>query len=355
MSFNICFVAPKPPPYGGIANWVSEVCKFLEKQKVEFLIIDTSPKKRETEGRNILDRVIGGGIGLIQVRNRAIKAIRRYKPNVLHLVTSGSLSVIRDLFISSVFNKYKIPVVYHIHFGRIPDIVKRNTKEWNVIKKIIIKAKYVIAIDKPTYYILNEYFGDKIKYIPNPINTGEMPQINSKKYKKCMFLGWIIREKGIEELLLAWQEIVKEYVDWELELVGPYKDEYYKELQGKYSFDNISLKGEVSHNEAMELLNKSDIFILPSYTEGCPYVVMEALVLGKKVIASGVGNIPDMIEERNGTIVEVRNSSDLTDAIRESINEIDNFDRMLVHKSAINEYDIEIIMKKYFELWKGQV
>ena len=66
---NIIFVAPIPPPYGGIANWMAMLSRYLDAEmndKILYKIIDTSPKKRVTEGRGIIQRVAGGLLSLIK-------------------------------------------------------------------------------------------------------------------------------------------------------------------------------------------------------------------------------------------------------------------------------------------------
>ena len=58
----------------------------------------------------------------------------------------------------------------------------------------------------------------------------------------------------------------------------------YSELKSKYSFENIILYGEKPHDETLKLINNSEVLILPSYTEGFPNVILEAMSLGKAVI-----------------------------------------------------------------------
>ena len=96
---NICFVAPLPPPYGGIANWMAMLSRYLSKERasdITFSIVDTSPKKRVTEGRGIVHRVFGGMLSLVKTSLRLKKELKRSNPDCVHITTSGSLGLIRD-------------------------------------------------------------------------------------------------------------------------------------------------------------------------------------------------------------------------------------------------------------------
>lgn len=350
---RVCFVSPLPPPYGGIANWTAMIQKYLDENyfdRIEYNIVNTSPGKRVTEGRSSWERVIGGGIGMLRVR-RQIKYLLRKRVDCVHLATSGSLSVFRDFFIARLLIKNNIPFVYHIHFGRIPELMEKNNLEWKLLDYVIKISKTTITIDKMTYERIKNQCNDKVVYIPNPINSKDMPKAKKSNSKKVMFLGWVVKEKGIEELLAAWQILSLKHKEWKLEIVGPYKEEYKQSLLERYNCERINFHGEKPHKQAMELLNDSEIFCLPSYTEGCPYVIMEALMLGKVIVATDVGNIPEMVQEDNGFIVPSKNKKKLERALEQGIRHCDTYDMDCIAEDALRRYDIQSIVKKYIKEW----
>jgi glycosyltransferase involved in cell wall biosynthesis len=78
----------------------------------------------------------------------------------------------------------------------------------------------------------------------------------------------------------------------------------------------VHLAGAVGRLQLAELLNAADVFTLPSFTEGCPNVVSEALACGAPVVATSVGAIPQMIcSERYGLLVPPRDQEALDDAL----------------------------------------
>lgn len=355
---RICFVAPFPPPYGGIANWMAMMCRYIDAEKkgeISYEVINTAPKKRVTEGRTLWERIVGGGINAYisckQLRERLL--VGHFE--CVHLTTSGSLSLIRDYLLCCIANRLDVPIVYHIHFGRIPEMNMKDGIEWKFFKRILKKVNVVLVIDKKTFECLFPLLKERVSYIPNPIDIKKLPGITKNTEKIVMYLGWVIKEKGIEELLEAWEHIYVENPDWMLYIVGPYDEEYYEYLKQQYNLQGVEFFGEKPHNEAMKLLNAASIFVLPSYTEGCPYSVMEAMALAKPVIATAVGNIPDMLYENCGIVVESKNYREIEDAVKRLIS--NPYERNLFGCCAYGKvektYLVENVVQMYISRWRN--
>lgn len=320
MKEKICLVSPFPPPYGGIANWSNMINGFYGKsEKYELKIINIAPKQRSTEGRGLLSRVFVSGFDMLK-KNRELKAVlKKNKIKCIHMTTSGQLAVIRDLLLMHTAKKHGVPVVYHLHFGRVPQISEANTKEWQLLKKAMLKAKTVIAIDNTSLEALKKHCPNANSvFVPNPIDTKLLPT-PQKTEKAVAYLGWVIPAKGTRELVSAWNTVGKAHPDWSLWVIGPAKDEYLSELKALSTAENVIFFGEKAHGDAMELINKAEIFVLPSYTEGFPYVILEAMALKKAIAATSVGAIPEMLSENSGIVFEPRSEEALCKALEELI------------------------------------
>ncbi len=360
-ALNICFVAPLPPPYGGIANWSAMMRRFLDKEyneKIEYIFINSAPKKRMTEGRNLFDRVVISGFGMLGIIREVKKTVERQRPNCIHITTSGSLALIRDYFILKYANKHGINTSYHIRFGKIPEVLSKKSFQRKLFVKNIGNANTVIAIDKRTYDALCEYgIENKARLIPNPIYLAELPKPAENKDKVISFVGWLVKQKGIEELLEAWERVVNEEEDdgYKLRLIGPYKEEYLNELNRRFSFERVIVTGELEHGKVLDAVNESKGFVLPSYSEGFPNAVLEAMALKTAVIGSKVGAIPEMLEDSCGFIMEPKNVDSLHDTIirlikGESNNFIDN-----AYNKATTIYSLDMIINNYMEVWQNAV
>lgn len=354
---RLCLIAPVPPPYGGIANWTRLINSYISENRddVECAILNTASKLRATEGRTLWNRVVDGGFSMIKKSIVLSGIIKNSRPDVIHITTSGQLAIFRDIALLKKAKKEHIPTVYHIRFGRISQIADNNTREWRHISKAIMLASEVVTIDNETCRSIRKYLPDtKVVYIPNPVDISKLPEPADKKSKKVVFLGWLIKEKGIEELLLAWKQVFEKHTDWALLLVGPCLPKYLAYLREKYSFEGVNYEGEKNHEEAMNLLNSSEIFILPSYTEGFPNVILEAMTLSKPIIATKVGAIPDMLENDCGVLINKEDSSDIVKALEGLI--ADKNRRVLLGNNAMRKirthYCVELVFQEYMREWK---
>lgn len=352
---RLCLAAPVPPPYGGIGNWVLLMKKHIgTRGDIDIDIINTAPTQRSIDGRSLWDRVIVQGL-LIFSKNKELKdVIRKNKPDVIHITTSGQLAIIRDIILLLTAKRKKVSSVYHIRFGRIKEISDKNSIEWRMISKAMLLASEVIAIDKTTYEAVRGKLPSvKLSYIPNPIDVSNLPEPKRNNNNTILFLGWVVKTKGIEELLAAWKHVRQEHEDWKLMIVGPCNEKYLTYLKTNYSLEGVEFTGEKDHESAIELLNNSGVFILPSYTEGFPNVVLEAMALAKPIIASRVGAIPDMLSEDCGLLINERNTSDVEGALKELIADTEMRSSIgeNAYKKLLEKYTVEKIFDKYMEVW----
>lgn len=354
---RICMIAPLPPPYGGIANWLLVTKKYIKRCKSDIIlqIVDISPHKRITEGRKLVDRIFDGGINMLRQKRLLKKLIRENRPDVIHITTSGQFAIVRDLIFLIYAKKVQIPVAYHIHFGRIADIEKRNTIEWKLMRRAIQLADDIISIDQQTFDIVKQYKSEeKCFCIPNPFDIEECKEIkNDNKEQFIIFVGWVIQTKGIEELLQAWNSIQHEISDIKLYIVGPYNDKYKEILCRKYNCERIIFFGEVSHKETLKMIQKAQLLILPSHTEGFPNVILEAMALETPVIATDVGAVSRMLGNECGYVVPPKDLVKLALAIKECLISPDKNKEVAINakKKLMDNYSAEIICKKYYDIW----
>ncbi len=111
------------------------------------------------------------------------------------------------------------------------------------------------------------------------------------------------------------------------------------------------------NERAMELLAASEGLVLPSYTEGFPNVVVEAMAMGKPVIATDVGAIPDMLAGGCGVVVLPRD----TDALRAALETVmgDPVLRRTMgergRSKAISAYSVEAVFNRLLGIWRESV
>jgi glycosyltransferase involved in cell wall biosynthesis len=137
------------------------------------------------------------------------------------------------------------------------------------------------------------------------------------KKKYILYLGRIKSTKGIKELLDSIGKFENE--DLELLLVGEGSDsEKYKNYLVENGIKNARFLGAIYGDAKLDYLAACNCLILPSYTEGAPVVLMEAIARNLPVIATNVGGIPKMIKGgREGIIIKPKSKDDIVRAIKE--------------------------------------
>lgn len=352
---SVCLVSPLPPPYGGIGHWTSMISKYASGRKdAELVVVNTAPRWRSIHSNGLLLRSIGGGIQLIRDVGRLIKAFLFRRFDVVHLTTSGHLAAIRDLFVSYVAWIFGVPLVYHIRFGRIPAIASSGTLEWRLIHRVMRRAAAVITIDKATLGAVEQYApGVNVVLIPNCVNMAKLPkpQDGSGEEKTALFVGWVVATKGIGELVEAWAKVNP--AGWKLEIVGPVDSDYREQLLARFHPEHIEFVGELPHAQAMERMAKCDLFVLPSYTEGFPNAVVEAMALGRAIVATDVGAIPEMLDGDAGVLVRSRDAQALAKALDTVIGDATLRERIRTQalEKAKRQYTIDVVFDAYIELW----
>lgn len=351
---RVCLVAPLPPPYGGIANWTVLVRRFTQvRSDINLDIVDTAPRWRAIDDLTLWKRAVGGGLKLLHDYGRFLYLLWK-SPDVIHLTTSGQLAVARDIAILATARLAGIPTVYHIHFGRIPQIAPKNTREWRMLARAIRMANAVIAIDSATAATIQQRFPHiRTLQIPNGIDLNELPpSAIPSTLRTVLFLGWVIPTKGMAELVQAWAKLKME--GWRCVVAGPGSETYREELRQHFQPEHLEFLAEQSHEAAMQLLAASDVFVLPSHTEGFPNVIIEAMAMGKAIIATSVGAIPEMLSMECGVVVPPHDAAALEKALRQVCSEADLRKAMGVRAQlkACAEYAMDKVLEQLITTWR---
>lgn len=142
---------------------------------------------------------------------------------------------------------------------------------------------------------------------------------NTELEKFILFVGHLEEVKGVEYLIRAFSEISSDFNDFKLILVG--EGEKKQELMDLASSlkinDNVEFKGRLSLEETKNIMKNCYVFVLPSLSEGLPRVLMEAMAMGKAIIASRVAGVPEIIKHNeNGFLFEAKDTKGLVEKLK---------------------------------------
>lgn len=168
-------------------------------------------------------------------------------------------------------------------------------------------------------FLLNHYKFPflKIKVLPNCVKIDRTELIKAYEGQlKLLFIGRIDQDKGFEEIINTLIALYNK-IDYKFFLcgTGPYKEILLNRLNGEIISKYIDF-GIVSGDEKERILKESHIFLLPSYYEGLPNSLLEAMSYGVVPICTPVGSIPSVVvNNETGFLVPVKDSNSITEII----------------------------------------
>lgn len=287
---------------GGIASWTKNLLAYIEEKGIVYVKHADASLYSVSETDTRLHRRI---IIAIQQTPRLLKiywkVLREENPYIVHRTCSGSLGFYRDILFTFIAKYYGVRSVVHFRFGRIPELCEKKNWEYRAMCWVIKHSYRSIIIDSPSYKVLcKDGYSDKIVLIPNPcasdVEKLAREEVQPKESDSYIFVGHLIKTKGVCELVQAFVEIPD---DLELTLIGPYEKEMKifleqvasKKRNGRW----LRIVGSKDKSFVLSAMKVATALVFPTYTEGFPNVVLEAIACGCPVLASGVAAIPDML------------------------------------------------------------
>ncbi len=201
----------------------------------------------------------------------------------------------------------------HTYFRRFLILVFRRANY------IICQGKYWQDVFK--LYVRNP---EKLKivknWLPDQAIAKPLTVFDNEKSDKIslVYLGWLEEYKGILDLVDAVGKVKQQGHNIKLDIwgEGSYKAEIAKRIQSLDLNDCVHLKGWANEETKSKIYNQQSILVLPSYYEGMPNVVLEAMANGLPVIASNISTLPELISNgENGLLYNLNIKNDLSNSI----------------------------------------
>ena len=233
------------------------------------------------------------------------------KYDVVHIHTSREFLFFKDVLLAKMIRtEFNTPIMITIHVGSIDTVYNRIG--WFKKKSIQLLNKYVAKTIFLSKKMQQDFRREGLSQNQSAVLynfhnlASTIKKVAPTNCLQLLFVGAIHREKGILELLRA-LDILKE-MNYHLNICGVLTDKSIKqEIEDivKRLGNKVSFLGYISGEEKTLLYRQSDILILPSYHEGLPLVIMEALGEGCAIISTKVGAIPEVLSEKNCTWIDI--------------------------------------------------
>lgn len=290
-------------------------------------------------------------------RDKKVYFIRSFLKYMIHLSksaqciyvhTSSYNSFRRKLTFIAIAILLQKNLILHIH----PTHFYSYLRELSGIEKFVVnfifeKLQAVIVLTEDMKLKLNNLFPEKTVYIlPNAVDIKRLrpPAIFHRKSNSFLYLGWYIKEKGVYELVDAIEILVHKGVEIKIEFCGTKDIEKFKSYVIKKGLeDRITVNGWVNGRKKIEMLYTCTALILPSHSEGIPNVILEAMATKTPIIATHVGGLKAILNDRENAIIALsQNVKDLSEKLKLCLE-----DSNLRETIAENAY---MDAKKYFDV-----
>lgn len=242
----------------------------------------------------------------------------------------GKNAIKRDaifLKIAKLFGK-KVVVFFH---GWSPDMVEKINKQPNAFLSAYNKADKFIVLAKSIKSDLVKWGISKpIELSTTKINEELLEdfkwQAKSNKTFQLLFLSRIETYKGIYEALKTYKILKAQYPNCSLTIAGDGSQLYNVKNYAKEHLKDVSFLGHVSNDKLKFAFKNADMYLLPSYSEGMPTTVLEAMAFGLPIVSRPVGGLVDFFEnDKMGYLVESLEPQDFADAILKFMEEHDKY------------------------------
>ena len=246
---------------------------------------------------------------------------------LLHAHSAAHGSFWRKSTLCALAWAFRVPYVLHVHDGNFPAFYRRGcnrlARAW--VRFVLRKAARVVVL---TPHWRDEVHGiepaARIRIIGNPVAVPARLEPLRSPARTVLYLAWLQKEKGILDLVHAVPAVLRAVPGARFTIAGRgiaggETPESLRRLARRLGVEQaLHFAGWVNGEQKNRLLRQCDLFVLPSYVEGLPVALLEAMAWGVPVVATRVGGIPDVIENRvNGLLVEPGHPAALARAIVE--------------------------------------
>ena len=317
--------------------------------------IHNSPILNEKYEMNLFSTYIDGNVFM-----RVIYSIFKYlmflftkeykKYDLFHIHMAANTSTYRKMAYAKLILKNNRKYIIHIHAAEYYKFfcAQKNKKKEKIelffknASKIIVLSEYwkktlsdIIPVEN--YYVVN-----------NCIDYDYYSNIIRKKEDSINFLclGRVGERKGSWDITKAVVALKEKGKSFKVFVAGDGEIDKLRKIVLESKIDNYyEIVGWADDNKKIDLFQKTDVLLLPSYNEGLPMAILEAMASGKAIISTYVGAIPEVVKDENGFLIKPGDINGLINAMdacfnNKKLEEIRNNNQEVIRK----HYDLKVFI-----------
>ncbi|PWK18009.1 glycosyltransferase family 4 protein [Xanthomarina spongicola] len=377
---KVLFIGPLPPPYSGPELSTKQLLESDLKNQFDIIFLNTNVRKDNSKKGKI---DLSALLSVLTFNFKLFKRLHFNRPDIAyHLVTPTEIGWLgRDIWF--VFQCRLFGVRKVIHFrGSHLDI---NYKTFRAVSKKLIKyaCKSVDAAIVQSDCLRSQFKGlvseDKVYVIPNTVDNlfKDLDRSNLSKTPQVLFFGHLTKAKGYTDIVKVIPQVASKFPEVKFLFCGNirrgepgvkynqltkerivYEDPFEVEaeiLNSQYK-NNYQNLGIVSGEDKLDLIRKSWLFVLPSYSEGFSRSVLESMAAGLTVLTTPVGANKDVIQNGyNGILVNPGDLESIKDSLINLLGD-QELRHMLTDNGKItfnNEFEESKVVGRYVNLFNS--
>lgn len=309
-SKKILMIGTDPVGKGGIAAVVSV---YRDHGLFRRFGVQYVPTHREG---SMPSKILCGVVGGITI----LRMLLGSRVSLVHAQVASYGSFKRKSMYLALARLFGVPTIFHLHgaeFKKFADEIASPGLRLKIVRTLKDSTQVVALSDSWADYIRSIAPGAQVCSIANPVF---MPTVSGREMEesgRILFLGRADQRKGVFDLLNAFAQVVLHCPNAKLAVGGDGDlDRVRADIQELGLSKSVEVLGWVSGDAKQAQMARAQVFVLPSYDEGLPMAMLEAMAHGKAIVVTPVGGIPEAVQHgQQGLLVQPGAVDDLAQAL----------------------------------------
>jgi glycosyltransferase involved in cell wall biosynthesis len=357
---RVLLLGPARNAVSGVSTHLNQLFESTLSSRFQLLQFQVGSEGRAEGRAGRLLRLIGGPFAFTAY-------LIRTRPRIVHINTSlVPKSYWRDIVFLSVAKAMRCKVVYQVHGGALPgDFFAANRALTALLRRVLSWPDAVVLLARAEMAAYGA-FAPRVRlvHIANAVTSGEA-NLRAERYSasrllRIVYFGRLAADKGIFETIEAVRILRDRGVVVSLTIagIGPASGEITRLIEAHRLADRARLIGAVFGSAKEQFWREAEVLAFPTYREGLPYALLEAMAAGAVPVVSPVGAIPDVVQDGvHGLFVPPRTPQAVANALERLAS-----DRPLLHRlalasraRAVDHYSVARMAKEFDALYTSLI
>jgi len=279
-------VGPDPKERGGIASVMSALSLYFSQHRIPTDTISTI-----IEGNTLTKLVLFTSAWLSLTKTCVFRST-----SIVHIHMSQKGSCLRKSLLALTCLTLKMPYIIHLHGSNFDEFYEYSLNIFTkrIVRFVFFKARKIIALSNSWRNWLERSMSlTNVVAIYNGVPAAAITR-TTPPHPTVLFLGRLSERKGTDTLIAAIRELSKHMPQIRLELAGDGDIDRFRNMAK--DLPNVHFLGWITQDERNMVLSRASVFCLPSWQEGLPMSILEAMSAGLPVVSTPIGGIPEAVD-----------------------------------------------------------